>query len=209
MLFPDVYVTKFFFKYGLDKAPGRLLELGCGNGNNARLFAEYGWTVTGLDIDSAALANARANWENEPTGTSEFIEADLRDPLPDLEGPYDALVANASLYYFERNHLEALLDQVRPLLRPGAPVHILVRTTDDWRYGKGEAIEADTYRLNLWQTAEEGAVMTFYRPDDLRSLVEAHLGPLSEVTTLLSTHENTQHGLLIDNHDVVIWGRVD
>lgn len=209
MLFPDVYVTKFFFKFGLDKTPGRLLELGCGNGNNARLFTEYGWTVTGLDIDSAALANARANWENEPAGTWEFIEADLREPLPHLEGPFDALVANASLYYFERSRLEAVLDQVRPLLRHGAPVHILVRTTDDWRYGRGDLVEPDTYRLSLWQTAEEGAVMTFYRPDDLQSLVGDHLGPISEVTALLSTHENTQHGLLIENHDVVLWARVD
>lgn len=209
MVFPDVYVTKFFFKFGLDKAPGRLLELGCGNGNNARLFAEYGWSITGLDIDASALANARSNWADEPAGTWAFLEADLREPLPDLEGPFDALVANASLYYFERSYLEALLDRVRPHLRPGAPVHILVRTTEDWRYGRGEQIEPDTFRLDVWQTAEEGAVMTFYRPDDLRALIQDHLGPMSEVTTLVSGHENPQHGLLITNHDVVIWGRVD
>jgi SAM-dependent methyltransferase len=209
MVFPDVYVTKFFFKYGLDKAPGSLLELGCGNGNNARLFTEYGWHVTGIDIDGRALENARANWSGEPEGSWRFVEADLREGLPEVAGPFDALVANASLYYFERHYLEDLLDQVRPLLRPGAPVHLLMRTVDDWRYGRGEQVETDTYRLDLWQTAEEGNVMTFYRPDDLRALVEQHLGPLTDAQTLLSTHDNVQHGLHITNHDVVIWGRVD
>jgi hypothetical protein len=84
-----------------------------------------------------------------------------------------------------------------------------MRTVDDWRYGRGEQVETDTYRLDLWQTAEEGNVMTFYRPDDLRALVEQHLGPLTDAQTLLSTHDNVQHGLHITNHDVVIWGRVD
>lgn len=207
MLFPDVYVTKFFFKFGLDKTPGRLLELGCGNGNNARLFTEYGWTVTGLDVDGQALANARTNWENEPSGTWEFIEADLRDPLPDLDGPFDALVANGSLLYFERRYLEAVLDQVRPLLRPGAPVHVKLRTTEDWRYGKGEPLEPDTFRLTVAETSEAGSVMAFYTPQGIQDLLETHLGPLTDVQRLLENHDNVQNGVHVANRDVVVWAR--
>lgn len=36
--FPDEYVIKFFFKEGLHKNSAKVLELGCANGNNARLF---------------------------------------------------------------------------------------------------------------------------------------------------------------------------
>jgi SAM-dependent methyltransferase len=205
MLFPDVYVTKFFFKYGLDKAPGSVLELGCGNGNNARLFTEYGWTVTGIDIDAGALDNARANWSDEPPNSWEFIQADLRDGLPDVDGPFDALVANGSLLYFERGYLERLLDQVRPLLRPGSPIHVKLRTVDDWRFGQGELVEPDTYRLTLTETGEEGATMAFYTADGIRTLLEERLGPLSGVQVLLERHDNVQNGILVENRDVTVW----
>jgi SAM-dependent methyltransferase len=208
MLFPDIYVTKFFFKFGLDKAPGSLLELGCGNGNNARLFAEYGWRVTGVDMDPAALDNARANWDQEPAESWSFIERDLREGLPALDEPFNALVGNGSLFYFERHYLEELLSQARRVLAPGAHVYFKFRTRDDWRYGKGEEIEKDTFRINVWQTAEEGATMAFYEPDDLRALIEDRLGTLHDCQVLFESHENIQHDLRIDNRDVIVWGRL-
>ena len=53
----------------------------------------------------------------------------------------------------------------------------------------------------------EQALHDAYEP--LLDLLDRHLGPLTQTETLLSTHENTQHGLHITNDDVVIWGRVD
>ena len=32
--FPDEYIIKFFFNEKLEKKRGKVLELGCGNGNN-------------------------------------------------------------------------------------------------------------------------------------------------------------------------------
>jgi SAM-dependent methyltransferase len=208
MLFPDIYVTKFFFKFGLDKAPGSMLELGCGNGNNARLFTEYGWRVTGLDMDAAALDNARANWDQEPADNWSFVERDLREGLPPLEGPFDALVGNGSLFYFERHYLEDLLAEARTVLAPGAHVYFKFRTLDDWRYGKGDEVEKDTFRINIWQTAEEGATMAFYDADDLRALIESRLGTLQDCQVLFESHENIQHDQRVENRDVIVWGRL-
>jgi len=46
--YPDIYITRFFFKEILHKSPGKVLELGCGNGSNLTLFVEYNWNVYGL-----------------------------------------------------------------------------------------------------------------------------------------------------------------
>ena len=208
MLFPDVYVTKFFFHFGLAGNPGRVLELGCGNGNNARLFAEYGWQVTGVDLDPTGLEAARANWSEESPETGLFLEHDLREGLPALPDLYNALVANGSLYYFERHFLESLLDDTRGVLAPGAAVYFKFRTPNDWRYGQGAEVEKDTFRISATQTREEGATMAFYEPNDLVALIEKHLGPLTKTQVLLESHQNPRHGLIIDNHDVIVWGRV-
>lgn len=208
MLFPDVYVTKFFFKNGLEKKPGSLLELGGGNGNNARLFAEYGWTVTGVDMSPTGIADARANWENEPADSWSFIEQDLREGLPELSGPFNALVGNGSLFYFERHYLEDLLTSTRDYLSPGAHVYFKFRTPEDWRFGKGPELERNTFRIDVWETGEEGATMAFYEPSEVCELLDSTLGPLQDRVVLLESHENIQNGLLIDNRDVIVWGRV-
>lgn len=40
--------------------PGRLLEVGCANGNDLREAAALGWTVEGIEFDPAVAARARA-----------------------------------------------------------------------------------------------------------------------------------------------------
>ena len=42
-------------------APGRALDVGCGEGADAVWLAQQGWTVTGLDVSGVALARAAAN----------------------------------------------------------------------------------------------------------------------------------------------------
>lgn len=61
MRFPDEYIVRMFFKEGLQHSPGRVLELGCGSGNNLMLFHEFGWQVVGVDISTASLSDAVHN----------------------------------------------------------------------------------------------------------------------------------------------------
>jgi SAM-dependent methyltransferase len=66
--------------------PGmRLLDLGCGRGRHARLFAEHGLKVTGIDLSSASIDDARS----EGPGV-EFLVHDMRKPF--AREQYDAVV---------------------------------------------------------------------------------------------------------------------
>jgi SAM-dependent methyltransferase len=62
--YPDEYVIRWFYKEGLERVPGRVLELGCGDGNNLLPFVDYGWDVVGIDYDENSIANGRHNLEN-------------------------------------------------------------------------------------------------------------------------------------------------
>ena len=44
-----------------DRTPGRVLDVGCGEGADAVWLAQQGWLVTGLDVSGVALARAAAH----------------------------------------------------------------------------------------------------------------------------------------------------
>ena len=95
-------------------APGRALDVGCGEGADAIWLARSGWTVTAIDISEVALGRARA--ATEPAGAAvEWICGDaLQTAFP--AGSFDLV----SLQYpalpkaAGEAAVRALLDAVRP-----------------------------------------------------------------------------------------------
>jgi SAM-dependent methyltransferase len=63
-------------------APGRALDLACGEGRNAIWVAERGWRVTGVDFSKVGLDKAR-QLEDARDVHAEWIAADLLDYRPD------------------------------------------------------------------------------------------------------------------------------
>jgi len=108
-----------------------VLEVGCGKGELARALADAGWDV--LAIDPAA-----------PDGP---IFRRLK--LEDVDEPesFDAVVAARSLHHV--TDLEAALDRIRTLLRPGGVLVLdefawdrLEGSTADWFHGQQRALAA-------------------------------------------------------------------
>lgn len=71
-------------------APGRALDLGCGEGADAVWLAGLGWDVVAVDIADTALARARS--EAEARGLRiDFQQHDLSETFP--EGTFDLVSA--------------------------------------------------------------------------------------------------------------------
>lgn len=62
-------------------APGRALDLGCGNGRHALWLAERGWDVTAVDFSTEALRQARER-AAELDLDVDWVEADLAEYEP-------------------------------------------------------------------------------------------------------------------------------
>ncbi|MBL8777565.1 MAG: class I SAM-dependent methyltransferase [Acidimicrobiales bacterium] len=95
-------------------APGRALDVGCGEGADAIWLAARGWTVTAVDVSEVALERARAA-ADEAGVVVEWIGGDaLTTPLP--TGTFDLV----SIQYpalpkaTGEAAVRALLDTVRP-----------------------------------------------------------------------------------------------
>jgi SAM-dependent methyltransferase len=109
-------------------APGRALDLGCGQGRNGAWLAARGWRVTGVDFSDVALDAARA-----AAPAADWVEADLREYEPEL-GAYDlVLYAFVQLPGDERG---AVLRRAAEALAPGGTLlvvgHDLSNLTEGW-----------------------------------------------------------------------------
>lgn len=75
-----------------DLAPGRALDLGCGEGADAIWLAAHGWQVVAVDISANALARGRAAaQERDVAARIRFERHDLSSSLPD--GRFDLVSA--------------------------------------------------------------------------------------------------------------------
>lgn len=96
----------------------RVLDLCCGYGRHALGLAALGYTVTGLDRDADAIAEARRRARSAGL-TVEYILSDMRN-LAALPDTYDAIINMwQSLSYFDDSTNEAILRAIHDHLAPG------------------------------------------------------------------------------------------
>ncbi|MFD9723638.1 class I SAM-dependent methyltransferase [Streptomyces sp. NPDC059072] len=91
----------------------RILDAGCGSGPLSAALRDLGADVTGLDVSSGMLEQARRRLGDDVA----LHVADLRDPLPFTDGAFDDVVASLVLHYLE--DWGPTLAELRRVLRPG------------------------------------------------------------------------------------------
>lgn len=111
-------------------APGRAVDLACGEGRNARWLALRGWTVTGVDFSAVAVEKARAM---PPVAGLEWVCADVttwRSPRPvDL-----ALLCYLQL---QAGQFRSALRNAAAALAPGGVLLVVGHSTRNLAEGVG------------------------------------------------------------------------
>lgn len=101
----------------LDKIkPGRLLDVGCGNGMRLAQLRSLGWDAYGQDVDPAAVAYARETFGLE-------VHLGRLEDIPFAEKSFDCITLN---HVIEHTHDPVgLLRGCRRLLREGGPLVVV------------------------------------------------------------------------------------
>jgi len=213
--FPDEYISRFFFKEKLNQTPGSVLELGCGNANNLLLFYEYGWNVTGVDIDTNALKQATDNFSLSShlyhhQNTSCFDINDMLEFVEKTEKSYDIVLMPGSFYYSDIFYINKLfqLIQKKNIIKENGLLFLRFRTPKDYRYGKGERLGNQTFRFDFNETGELNCINTFFKEHEMIELLNKYF-KLDRMQLFRIEFDNIQQDTMIHNSDVIVWANIN
>lgn len=114
-------------------APGRALDLACGEGRNAVWLATRGWTVTGVDFSPVALQKARRMAAERGVEVT-WVQADLLDHRP----PAAAFDLVAVMYLqLPPGPRRAVLRRAAEALAPGGTLLIVAHDLENLDGGHG------------------------------------------------------------------------
>ena len=110
------YGHSFYFSL-IEKyiSPGRLLDIGCGNGHLIRAALERGWESEGFDVDPKTTARVSER-HGVKTYQGDFLQLDLRD------NDYDLITMHQVLEHLKRPN--EYLHKINSLLKPGGGLFI-------------------------------------------------------------------------------------
>lgn len=111
-------------------APGRAVDLACGDGRHARWLDRQGWAVTALDYSEVAIGQAR---EKNPDGRIDWRVADILDWSPD--GSVDLVLL--AFVHLPVEQLRAQLGRAANWLAPGGRLLYLGHSIENHRRGVG------------------------------------------------------------------------
>lgn len=130
-------VIKFFPK------KAKVLELGCGLGNDAIFFSRKGFSVLATDFSNEAIKQNKKRYLNIPN--LEFEILDIGRALPKKDGEFAVVYARLSLQYFTDSITKKIFRETKRILKPNGLLCFICRSTSDPLYGKGDRIENDMY----------------------------------------------------------------
>lgn len=93
-----------------------VLSLACGQGQDARLLARLGATVTGIDISEEMLRHARRHEAAEPRGIA-YLQGDVEELAAFAAGIFDGVVCHMAL--MDVPDLAATIRSVARVLKAG------------------------------------------------------------------------------------------
>jgi len=153
--------------------PGdRILDLGCGGGDQARVFAQRGYEVVGWDIAPPLIEFARRQFRKERL-KGEFLAGDMRKIKYREE--FDAcLLLSGTFGFFLDEGDQKLLDSIHRALKPGGKTFIMFLSPrqqdkherswseieDGWELSEAWFdAETSTYRSRIFLIRKDGALI--------------------------------------------------
>ena len=148
-----------------DKRQHRFLDVGTGAGRHMRLAAELGFSAFGIDISFTGLSHARERLQR--TYTKHSLALASITHLPFADSTFHVLLSYGAFYYGSEEEMKQAILETHRVLAVGGKSFVVLRSTDDYRFGKGRALGPKTFQLEISETNELGTIQHFLAAEDV------------------------------------------
>lgn len=135
------FVVRFF------PAKGKILDLGAGQGQDSRFFAEKGYEVVSTDFEKLALGLNETNIPEQLKEKIRVEEVDISKKLPFVNQEFDIVYSHLALHYFDTKTTKGIFKEIKRVLKIGGTVAFMVNSTSDPEYKTGIEIEPDYFAM--------------------------------------------------------------
>jgi ubiquinone/menaquinone biosynthesis C-methylase UbiE len=123
----------------------KILELGCGQGQDAVYFAKQGHEVAATDFSDIVIEK---NKQRHQIPGLTFGQLDISRPMPFANETFDVVYSSLSLHYFTDGVTKNIFKELARILKTNGQLSFVVKSIKDFYYDKGTEIEKDMYDFN-------------------------------------------------------------
>ena len=122
---------------------GKILELGCGQGQDARFFADRNYNVLATDFSNTGLNYAKTKTDNQ---LIKFQVLDMsKGALPFEDSEFDVVYSHLALHYFPDDITKKLFSEIKRVLKPNGIFAALFNTVEDPEIPELKEIDKNYY----------------------------------------------------------------
>ena len=198
-IYPNDHVVRFLMSSRellLKYHPARFLDIGMGAGRHTTLAAELGFQAVGIDFSFVGLQHARERILAANLQASLVRGSMLALPYRDCS--FAAILSYGVFYYGTAREMRQAIAEVHRILVPSGKALVVLRTGDDYRFGKGVRLGHNTFQLTIAETNELHSTQHFLAADDVPEYFArfAHVG-FEKTETTFGNRSGTNSDWLI------------
>lgn len=126
----------------LGSSPAVVMDIGCGNGRDTRLYASKGYRVFANDLSEVAITKCQ---EANEYDTATFEVIDIRNGLPYADNSFDLVSSMLALHYFTDEMTHEVFQDIHRVLKQGGLLAFSCKSRDEKRTASATEVESNIY----------------------------------------------------------------
>ena len=130
-----------------------------------KLAAEMGFFPVGTDVSWTGLCHAHERLDS--IQIPHVLAAGAMSALPFADNSFSVVLSYGVFCYGTAEDMKRAISEAWRVLCPSGKLMVVVRSTRDYRYGKGRRLEPNTFQLEIDDTNELGTTQHYLTETDI------------------------------------------